>query len=267
MYAGDSPAVQHSTAYIVGFSTLVCVVCALFVAGTEVSLRPLKERNILMDRQKNILAVAGLLQPGEKVGPDEIALRFKESIRPKIIELATGEVNESIDPVTFNQRDAARDPDRSSRAPANPSKILRVPDEALIYEVMKDDQLKSIIIPIEGYGLWSTLYGYLAIAPDLTTILGITYYDQKETAGLGGEVENPAWKAKWVGRKAFDERGRIKIAVNKGPAGPPDEDPYRVDGLSGATITSRGVTNMLHFWLGQEGFGSYLSRLRSQAGA
>ena len=142
-----------------------------------------------------------------------------------------------------------------------------VPDEALIYEVMKDDQLKSIIIPIEGYGLWSTLYGYLAIAPDLTTILGITYYDQKETAGLGGEVENPAWKAKWVGRKAFDERGRIKIAVNKGPAGPPDEDPYRVDGLSGATITSRGVTNMLHFWLGQEGFGSYLSRLRSQAGA
>jgi len=251
----------------VGFSTLVCVVCALFVAGTSVSLRPLTERNILVDRQKNILAVAGLLQPGEEVGPDEIALRFKEFIRPQVIELATGQVNESIDAATFDQRAAARDPERSTPAPPNPSKVLRIPDQGLIYEVIENDQLKSIIIPIEGYGLWSTLYGYLAIAPDLTTILGITYYDQKETAGLGGEVENPAWKAKWVGRKAFDDRGRIKIAVNKGPAGPPDKDPYRVDGLSGATITSRGVTNMLHFWLGQEGFGSYLNRLRAQAGA
>ena len=68
MYAGDWPAVQHSTAYIIGFSTLVCVVCALFVSTSEVVLLPLKERNIRMDRQKNILAVAGLMQPGEKIG-------------------------------------------------------------------------------------------------------------------------------------------------------------------------------------------------------
>ena len=258
---------QHSTAYIVGFSTLVCVICALFVAGTEVSLRPLKERNILMDRQKNILAVAGLLKPGEEVDAAEIARRFNASIRPRIIDLSTGEVNESVDANTFNQRAAARDPARSSLAPPNPSKILRVLDQGLIYEVVENDKLTSIIIPIEGYGLWSTLYGYLALAPDVRTILGITYYDQKETAGLGGEVENPNWKAKWVGRKAFDERGRVKIAVRKGPAGPPDKDPYRVDGLSGATITSRGVTNMLHFWLGDEGFGGYLNRLRAQAGA
>ncbi len=259
---------QHSTTYIVGFSTLVCVVCALFVASAEVSLRPLKELNILMDRQKNILAVAGLMQPGEEIGAEEIRQRFESSIRPQMIDLSTGEEDTSIDPASFDQRSAARDPSRSRRAPSNPSKVLRVPNQALIYEVVENDEVSAIIIPIEGYGLWSVLYGYLALAPDARTILGITYYDQKETAGLGGEVENPNWKAKWVGRKAFDERGRVKIAVKKGPAGPPDKDPYEVDGLSGATITSRGVTNMLHFWLGDEGFGPYLARLRdSQAGA
>ncbi len=259
---------QHSTTYIVGFSTLVCVVCALFVASAEVSLRPLKELNILMDRQKNILAVAGLMQPGEEIDAEEIRQRFENSIRPQMIDLSTGEEDTSIDPASFDQRSAARDPSRSRRAPSNPSKILRIPNQALIYEVVENDEVSAIIIPIEGYGLWSVLYGYLALAPDARTILGITYYDQKETAGLGGEVENPNWKAKWVGRKAFDERGRVKIAVKKGPAGPPDKDPYEVDGLSGATITSRGVTNMLHFWLGDEGFGPYLARLRdTQAGA
>ena len=259
---------QHSTTYIVGFSTLVCVVCALFVASAEVSLRPLKELNILIDRQKNILAVAGLMQPGEEIDAEEIRQRFENSIRPQMIDLSTGEEDTSIDPASFDQRSAARDPSRSRRAPSNPSKVLRVPNQALIYEVVENDEVSAIIIPIEGYGLWSVLYGYLALAPDARTILGITYYDQKETAGLGGEVENPNWKAKWVGRKAFDERGRVKIAVKKGPAGPPDKDPYEVDGLSGATITSRGVTNMLHFWLGDEGFGPYLARLRdTQAGA
>lgn len=259
---------QHSTTYIVGFSTLVCVVCALFVASAEVSLRPLKELNILMDRQKNILAVAGLMQPGEEIDAEEIRQRFESSIRPQMIDLSTGEEDTSIDPASFDQRSAARDPSRSRRAPSNPSKVLRVPNQALIYEVVENDEVSAIIIPIEGYGLWSVLYGYLALAPDARTILGITYYDQKETAGLGGEVENPNWKAKWVGRKAFDERGRVKIAVKKGPAGPPDKDPYEVDGLSGATITSRGVTNMLHFWLGDEGFGPYLARIRdTQAGA
>jgi len=259
--------VQHSTTYIIGFSLVVCVVCALFVASAEVSLRPLKERNILMDRQKNILAVAGLMTMGEKMSAEEIGNRFEQSIRPRVIDLATGEGNTTLDPNTFDQRSAARDPASSKPAPANPSKVLRIPNQALIYEVMDQGKLSSIIIPIQGYGLWSVLYGYLALSPDTRTILGITYYDQKETAGLGGEVDNPNWKAKWVGRKAFDERGRVKITVRKGPAGPPDQDPYQVDGLSGATITSRGVTNMLHFWLGQEGFGPYLARLRGAAGA
>ena len=106
---------QHSTTYIIGFSTVICVVCALFVSTAEVSLRPLKERNIRIDRQKNILAVAGLMRPGEELDAQQIEGRFETSIRPVLIDLATGEENTALDPNAFDQRAAARDPARSSR--------------------------------------------------------------------------------------------------------------------------------------------------------
>jgi Na+-transporting NADH:ubiquinone oxidoreductase subunit C len=239
----------------------VCVICALFVAGSNVLLRERQERNVALDRQKNVLSVAGLLEPGELPTPAEIESRFKSSIQPKVINLSTGDENLTLDAKVFDQRAAARDPETSRPTSANPSKVFRVPNQALVYEVTDDEgELDAIILPIQGYGLWSTLYGFLALDPDMNTIRGITYYEQGETAGLGGEVENPRWKAKWPGRKIFDEQGRIKIAVKKGPAGTPEMDPYQVDGISGATITSRGVTNMLHFWLSDEAFGPYIER-------
>ena len=257
---------QYSTGYIVSFSAAVCVICALFVAGSNVLLRERQERNVALDRQKNVLSVAGLLEPGELPTPAEIESRFKTSIQPKVIDLSTGEENLGLDANVFDQRAAARDPETSRPTPANPSKVFRVPNQALVYEVTDDEgELDAIILPIQGYGLWSTLYGFLALDPDMNTIRGITYYEQGETAGLGGEVENPRWKAKWPGRKIFDEQGRIKIAVKKGAAGTPEQDPYQVDGISGATITSRGVTNMLHFWLSDEAFGPYIEKQRETA--
>jgi Na+-transporting NADH:ubiquinone oxidoreductase subunit C len=126
--------------------------------------------------------------------------------------------------------------------------------------------VETLILPIEGMGLWSTLRGYIALDHDANTIRGITYYEQGETAGLGGEVDNPRWKALWPGRKAFDSRWRPVIGVKKGAAGPPETDPHQVDGLAGATLTSNGVTNMLRFWLGENGFGPFLAQYRAQEG-
>ena len=121
--------------------------------------------------------------------------------------------------------------------------------------MQEDGAWTAVILPIEGMGLWSVLYGYIALAAGrFTTIRGHHLLPAGETAGLGGEVDNPRWKAKWVGRKAFDERGKVKIEVKKGIAGPPEKDPYTAStALAGATITSRGVTNMLRFWLGDDG--------------
>lgn len=258
---------QHSTGYIIGFAAVVCLVCAVFVSSAAVGLKDRQEANRLLDRQEKVLKVAGLVEETTHPSRDEIRSLYESSIQAKVIDLGTGEPAPDIDPRSFDQRAASKDPEQSHPAPENPSKIMRLPNHALVFDVVQDGERKALIIPIEGYGLWGTLYGYLALAPDARTIVGITFYSHKETPGLGGEVDNPRWKALWPGRLAFNDRGVPSIAVKKGPAGPPAEDPYNVDGLSGATLTSRGVTNLLHFWLGENGYGPYLEKIRAGAGA
>lgn len=257
---------QHSTGYIVGFAAVVCLVCAVFVAGAAVGLKDRQDANKLLDRQQKVLTVAGLIEEGADISREEITSLYDSSIQAKIIDLETGEPNTTVEPSTFDQVKASKDPERSHPAPENPSKIMRLPNQAIVFDVVQDGERKALILPVEGYGLWGTLYGYLALAPDTRTIVGITFYSHKETPGLGGEVDNPRWKALWPGRMAFNERGVVSIAIKKGAAGPATEDPYNVDGLSGATITSRGVTNLLRFWLGENGFGPYLEKYRAQAG-
>jgi len=254
---------QFSLRYIVIFATLVCAVCSVLVSSAAVVLKDRQDENKLLDRRSKVLNVAGLLESGEAVTGDEINRRFEESLDAKIVTLATGEYDSSVDPNTFDQRKAAGDPARSKVAPANPAKVRRIPTDALVY-IKKDG---SVIIPIEGQGLWSTLYGYLALAKDTRTVEGIIFYEHGETPGLGGEIENPRWKALWPGRKAYDEHWKPVISVTKGPAGTVESDPYHVDGLSGATLTSNGVTHLVQFWLGDGGFGPFLEKYRSEGGA
>jgi Na+-transporting NADH:ubiquinone oxidoreductase subunit C len=251
----------------VGFAAAVCVVCALAVSVSAVSLRDMQHANKRLDLQKNVLAVSGLVESTDGLTSDEVAQLFSESIVPRVVDLETGSYVEDVDASTFDQQKAAKDPETSEVAPPNPSKITRVPNRGLVYEVMEGDRVERIILPIEGMGLWSTLYGFIAISgDDSTTVEGITYYEQGETAGLGGEVDNPRWKALWPGRRVFDDRWRPVLTVKKGEAGPPEADPYQVDGLSGATLTSNGVTNMLRFWMGENGFGPYLANYRESRG-
>ena len=257
---------QHSTGYIVGFAVAVCLVCALFVAGSAVGLKDRQDANILLDRQKKVLTVAGVMKDGERLTREEIASAFESNIQQKVINLKTGDLQPEIDSASFDQQATAKDPKTSYPAPENASKVRRLPNDALVFDVVQEGELKALILPIEGYGLWGTLYGYIALAPDARTIVGITFYSHKETPGLGGEVDNPRWKARWPGRLAFDDRWKPVIAVKKGLAGSVEKDPYNVDGLSGATITSRGVTSLVRFWLGDNGFGPYLASYRAQAG-
>jgi len=255
---------RHSNTYIVGFAAAVCLACSVVVATSAVGLRSRQDANRVLDRQKKVLTVAGLISEGEKVDPQQVEELFKQNIKAKVIDLATGEIDPSADPEAFDQQKAIKDPNRSREAPANRAGIRRIPNDALVYLVEPRDEVEKIILPIEGKGLWSTLYGFLALAPDTTTIDGIIFYQHGETPGLGGEVDNPSWKALWVGRQAYDEEWDPAIEVIKGAAGPPAEDPYEVDGLSGATLTSRGVSELVRFWLGDKGFGPYLEKFRAE---
>lgn len=255
---------QYSNAYIIGFATTVCLVCSIVVSTSAVALRERQNRNKVLDRQTQVLVVAGLLEEGQKVSPEDVEGLFAENIQIRVINLETGEYEDSIESFTYDQRKATKDPSRSRSAPENNAGLTRLPDNALVYQRVEDDAVQSLILPIEGKGLWSTLYGFIALAPDTTTIQGITFYEHGETPGLGGEVDNPNWKALWVGRQAYDDDWAPAIQVIKGAAGSVAEDPYRVDGLSGSTLTARGVTNLVQFWLGENGFDPYLEKLRAE---
>ncbi len=242
----------------------LCLVCAVFVASAAVFLRPLQIENQALDRQVNILEVAGLLEEGKSI--DELF----QQIEPRVIDLETGEYVDDVDPVTYDQRAAAKDPQRSVVLPPeiDVAKIGRRAKYATVYLVKGEgDQVKTIILPIHGYGLWSTMYAYLALRGDANTVLGINFYEQGETPGLGAEITNPKWRAQFEDKLVYDESGKPRIEVVKGQADPSGPNAqYQVDGLAGATITSNGVLYTLRYWLGENGFGPYLAKMRSQRG-
>lgn len=256
---------SFSVRYIILFSLAICGVCAIFVSSLAVTLGPQQEINKQLDRKKNVLLAAGLLSSDEEADKEEIEKRFA-SFTPMVVDLETGKEVPDVDPATYDQRKARVDPERSRQAPPNKANVARMPYRALVYTA-KDasGNLDKIVIPVEGYGLWSTLYGFLALEEDTTTIGGLAFYEHGETPGLGGEVENENWRALWPGRKAYNEEWEPSITVIKGSAGSVEEAPYEVDGLSGATITARGVSHMMELWLGDEGFGPYLENLRKGA--
>jgi Na+-transporting NADH:ubiquinone oxidoreductase subunit C len=258
---------ERSTGYIIGFAAAVCLVCSVLVTSSAVSLKDRQEENKRLDRQKKILVLAGLMEKGEGIDAAEIDKRFGDNIVAHIVNLETGEYDTTVDTGSFDQRKAAKDPATSKTAPANRSGIPRIPNLAMIYHVVEDGEPTTLILPIEGKGLWSTLYGFLALAPDTSTVKGITFYQHGETPGLGGEIENPSWVAKWPGRKAYDASFSPVLEVIKGAAGPAETDPHRIDGLAGATLTSRGVSYLVQFWLGESGFSPYLERFRNERSA
>jgi len=243
-------------------SAAVCIVCSLLVSGAAVMLAPAQARNRTLDMQRKVLVVAGLLGDGERLADDAVRARFADAIRPRVVDLKSGAYDDTVDAHAFDAAAEAKSP-----APANDAKVRELPGRVRVYQVVQGGRVEMVIVPIEGQGLWSTLYGYLALATDGNTVRGITFYQHAETPGLGAEVDNPKWRARWRGRKLFDEQGQLRLAVAKGSVGPPTSDPHRVDGLSGATLTARGVTNMLAFWLGPHAFGPYLQRLKDGEGA
>jgi Na+-transporting NADH:ubiquinone oxidoreductase subunit C len=230
-----------------------------------VLLKDRQDANKLLDKQKKVLAVSGLVDSGQKLDPKQVTDLFEKRIVAKVVDLTSGEYvsADEVDPSTYDQIRASKDPALSRGLESNRAKVRRMPNRALVYQVVGEGGgVEQLILPIEGYGLWGTLYGFLAIDKDANTVKGITYYQHKETPGLGGEVDNPIWKARWSGRKLFDESGRVALAVIKGAAGTIEETPHKIDGLSGATITGNGVTNMIALWFSDEAFGPYLKKFR-----
>jgi Na+-transporting NADH:ubiquinone oxidoreductase subunit C len=242
---------------------VVSLVCSSFVASAAVLLKPRQVANAVLDVRRNILRVAGLYDGGGDVE------QLYRSIEPRIIELETGAYVQSADPEAFDPVEAAKDSALSVEVPAeiDVARIGRRAKLARVYLVHGDAGIDKIILPVSGYGLWSTMYGFLALEADGNTIADITFYEHGETPGLGDFVGKPAWRALWREKRLFDESGELQIQIAKGHVS--SDDPmadYRVDGVSGATLTGNGVTNLLEYWLGDHGYGPYLRRIREHGG-
>jgi len=258
----------ESTRYTILFAAAVCVVCALVVAVSAVGLAERQETNARLYRQKNVLLAAGLLTAGDDPPAAELLKIFDESIDVGLIDLATGAKAkaEGIDPRSYDPRKVRNDPALSREAPPNNAGLLRLPNVGVVYYVKGKDGIEQVVLPVEGGGMWGMLNGFIALDRDGNTVRGLTFYEQKETPGLGGEIANPKWQALWHGRKVYDASFAPKLTVIKGKAGPPEQDPHRIDGLSGATITSNAVGRLMAFWFSDKGYGPYLKRFREGGG-
>lgn len=251
---------NDSTKKTIVMATLICLVCAVFVSVAAVALKPTQIANKSLDKKKNILMVAGLYEDGGNVD------KLFEQIEVRLVDLATGEYVEGVDPATYDQRKAAKDPKSNIKIPKDQdlASIRSRAKYTPVYLVKEGEGIKMMILPMHGYGLWSTLYGFMALESDANTIIGLGFYEHAETPGLGGEVDNPKWKALWKGKQVYDDKGAARINVVKENVTPDTPNAqFKVDALAGATLTSRGVGNMLHFWLGENGYKKYLSKFKA----
>ncbi|MGF1901908.1 MULTISPECIES: Na(+)-translocating NADH-quinone reductase subunit C [Aliivibrio] len=249
--ASNNDSIKKTLGVVIGLS----LVCSIIVSTAAVGLRDKQKANAVLDKQSKIVQVAGV------TGEGTIPELFAANIEPRLVDFKTGEFVDG-DAATYDQRKAAKDPKQSIKLTAeqDKAKIIRRANLGVVYLVKSGDTVSKVIIPVHGTGLWSMMYAFVAVETDGNTVAGITYYDQAETPGLGGEVENPTWRAQFVGKKLFDENHNPAIKIVKG--GAPAGSEHGVDGLSGATLTGNGVQHTFDFWLGNDGFGPFLAKVR-----
>ncbi len=249
-----------------GVALGVCAVASIFVSTAAVELKPIQLENKKADMVRNILDVGGF----DSESPDFKDV-YKKNIKPEIVELKTGKIipeskyTKELNPENFDIKALADSKIYGEAIPADEdiAGIKRMPKYMVVYCVKNEGKTTEYILPIYGKGLWSTMYGLLALDKDLRTVKGLTFYDHGETPGLGGEVENPKWRALWNGKQAYDSLGHPILQVIKGKISKNDpKAKYTVDGLSGATLTTRGVDHLVHFWLGKHGYLNFLTNLR-----
>ncbi len=243
----------------------VSLVGSILVAGSAVLLKPLQIANQERERQKYILEMIEAI-PGSPALAEPLG---RQGIEARVVELATGDYAPAIDPTIFDQRDAAKDPLTSVEIPPERdiAGIKRRAKFATVQLVREGERVRLLVLPVHGKGFQSTLYGYLGLSGDTKTVVGLVFYEQGETPGLGALIDSPKWRQKWQGKIVWDDLGNPALAVvmeGVDPALPSAQ--HQVDGLTGATWTSRGVTNLLRFWLGDEGFGPYLRKVRRTGG-
>ncbi|MFT7534915.1 MAG: Na+-transporting NADH:ubiquinone oxidoreductase subunit C [Hyphomicrobiaceae bacterium] len=238
----------NSNSYVMTFAVILCVAVSSVLAMLATVLKPTQQAAAEFDRQKNVMMAAGMIERGDVRLREELQKLYVDRVKQVVIDTRNGtEVEGDVD--ALNAAAAEKDPKDASR--------YRSIEQALTV----DGKIDALIMPVSGKGLWSTLYGYLALDADKNHVKGIQFYKHGETPGLGGEVENVKWTSMWIGKEILNDKGElVSVTVKKGKVDQsiPREKKHYVDGLAGATITSNGVSKFVLRDL--KAFGSYLQK-------
>lgn len=242
---------KNSNAYVLVFATAVCVVLASGLAATFNGLKDRIAKNSLFDKQRNVLIASGLFDPAtEQMTQEQLEQKFATQVEARVLEFFEADVEKRVKVNHEEKTETVREVTSAAETDIEIADLPRVQREdksRILGElyVVTDDEGKTVYcMPISGYGLWSTLYGFLALEDDRDTVRGITFYKHGETPGLGGEVEKEWWQGDWKGKRTHDSNGAlVGITILKGRGNTRDD--HQVDGISGATITSNGVTNFV----------------------
>ena len=236
----------------------LCLLCSAIISLIAIQLRSVQNENVVKDMQKKIVSSAGLEL---EYGSVENAMM---NIKTIIVDLDQGKIVD-INPNSYELSKELREEGKYKflSAENDIASIKKREKYSKVFIEYKDDKINTLILPVRGYGLWGILYGYLAIKSDFNTVAGLEFYEHKETPGLGAEIDNPKWKALWKGKKIYQENGEVSLKVIKGNVlASSDNINYEVDGLSGATLTCNGVTNLIAYWMGSDGFLNFINNLR-----
>lgn len=234
---------RQSNGYIIVFSLILTVVLGGLLSGVSQVLGPAQKKAQDLDTKKQILGAI----PAEKeklsaMTPEEILSRYSEVISSEVTNYQ-GEIvttNEKGEPVVAEN--------------VNIEKNYKKTPENRLFPVFKYNggSEQAFILPTFGAGLWDAIWGYVAITPNMETVIGVSFDHKGETPGLGARITSDDVQARYRGKELYDNQGDlVSVTMVKGENTPESAlGPNKVDGMAGATLTANGVNTMLENYLG-----------------
>jgi len=244
-------------------ATGVALGCALMVSTAVYFLRPMQLAYADLERNRIIVEAAGLAPAGSDLSDRAVVALFVD-LQVRIVDLETDQFTDVVDQQLYDQRAASSDPELSVAIPdqLDLARLGRRARYVPVYLLMAGARIDRMVLPVHGQGMWSAIYGYLTLESDLNTIAGIRIYEHGETAGIGDRIQDPAWQAEWVGTRLYDDAGELRFQVQRNAA-----PPFGVDSISGASVTTDAVGDLVRYWLGEHGYAPLLARLRGAGAA
>jgi Na+-transporting NADH:ubiquinone oxidoreductase subunit C len=224
--------VRQSNGYIVFYSAMLTIACGGLLAFASQALKPLQDANIELERKANVLSTVMTLEEGA-----DINKLYETRIRELVIDSKGNLVDKKAVDVNVGVEYKKKPEDR----------LLPV------YEFRNEtdpEKVENAVIPVFGFGLWNTIAGFVALEADFNTIKGVSYSHAGETPGLGARIATAEIQDRYKGKQIFQTTTLVSVVMQKGEGIDYSNDPHKVDGMSGATLTAKGVNNMLKEYFG-----------------